>query len=331
MIRGMLGRKLGMMRLYDGAGRARAVTVIELGPNRVTQLRTEERDGYGAAQVGFTGNRKRLNRPARGHLSRAGADVGTLTLLREFPVDDVSEHELGEVLTVEQFTAGTYVHVKGTSKGRGFAGGVKRWGFHGGPKTHGQSDRHRAPGSIGAGTTPGKVWKGQKMAGHMGARAVSVLNLLVVLADPARGLLFVEGSVPGPTKGLVQVTPGRKPPLEGYEPPELAPPELAPPDEAVAELAPEPPQPADELDEEAADAEPAAVEEAEASAEAEPEDADADEPPADAEASESEEPAAEAAEPDADEGEADEAEPAGDAPADDEASGTTADDEEKSE
>ena len=326
MIRGMLGRKLGMMRLYDGTGRARAVTVIELGPNRVTQLRTEERDGYGAAQVGFTGNRKRLNRPARGHLSRAGADVGTLTLLREFPVDDVSEHELGEVLTVEQFTAGTYVHVKGTSKGRGFAGGVKRWGFHGGPKTHGQSDRHRAPGSIGAGTTPGKVWKGQKMAGHMGARAVSVLNLLVVLADPARGLLFVEGSVPGPTKGLVQVTPGRKPPLEGYEPPELA-----PPDEAVAELAPEPPQPADELDEEAADAEPAAVEEAEASAEAEPEDADADEPPADAEASESEEPAAEAAEPDADEGEADEAEPAGDAPADDEASGATADDEEKSE
>ena len=328
MIRGMLGRKLGMMRLYDGAGRARAVTVIQLGPNRVTQLRTEESDGYGAAQVGFTGNRKRLNRPARGHLSRAGADVGTLTLLREFPVDDVGEHELGEVLTVEQFTAGTYVHVKGTSKGRGFAGGVKRWGFHGGPKTHGQSDRHRAPGSIGAGTTPGKVWKGQKMAGHMGARAVSVLNLLVVLADPARDLLFVEGSVPGPMKGLVQVTPGRKPPLEGYEPPELA-----PPGEAVAELAPEPAQPADEPDEEAEGAEPAAVEEAEASAGADSEDADADEPP-DADASESEEPAAEAAEasePDEDEGEADEAEPADDAPANDEASGATADDEEKRE
>ena len=232
------------------------------------------------------------------------------------------------MLTVEQFTAGTYVHVKGTSKGRGFAGGVKRWGFHGGPKTHGQSDRHRAPGSIGAGTTPGKVWKGQKMAGHMGARAVSVLNLLVVLADPARDLLFVEGSVPGPTKGLVQVTPGRKPPLEGYEPPELA-----PPGEAVAELAPEPAQPADEPDEEAEGAEPAAVEEAEASAGADSEDADADEPP-DAEASESEEPAAEAAEasePDEDEGEADEAEPADDAPANDEASGATADDEEKRE
>ena len=320
MIRGMLGRKLGMMRLYDGGGRARAVTVIQLGPNRVTQLRTEERDGYGAAQVGFTGNRKRLNRPARGHLSRAGADIGTLTLLREFPVDDVSEHELGEVLTVEQFTAGTYVHVKGTSKGRGFAGSVKRWGFHGGPKTHGQSDRHRAPGSIGAGTTPGKVWKGQKMAGHMGARAVSVLNLLVVLADPARDLLFVEGSVPGPTKGLVQVTQGRKPPLEGYGPPELA-----PPDEAVAELEPEPPQPADEPDEDAEGAEPVAVEAAEASAEADSEDADADEPPAAAGPSES---AAEAAAPDADEAEADEAERADDARADDEAS---ADDAEKSE
>ena len=326
MIRGMLGRKLGMMRLYDGAGRARAVTVIQLGPNRVTQLRTEERDGYGAAQVGFTGNRKRLNRPARGHLGRAGADIGMLTLLREFPVDDVSEHELGEVLAVEQFTAGTYVHVKGTSKGRGFAGSVKRWGFHGGPKTHGQSDRHRAPGSIGAGTTPGKVWKGQKMAGHMGARAVSVLNLLVVLADPARDLLFVEGSVPGPTKGLVQVTPGRKPPLEGYEPPELA-----PPDEAVAELEPEPPRPADEPDEDAEGAEPAAASTDASAAEADSDDADADEPPAAAEPSES---AAEAAEPDADEAEADdEASAADDAPADGEASAAaaSADDAEKSE
>ena len=292
MIRGMLGRKLGMMRLYDGAGRARAVTVIQLGPNRVTQLRTEERDGYGAAQLGSTGNRKRLNRPQRGHLRRAGEDAGALTLLREFPVDDVSAHEVGETVTVDQFEAGTYVHVRGTSKGRGFAGGVKRWGFAGGPKTHGQSDRHRAPGSIGAGTTPGKVWKGQKMAGHMGARNVSVLNLLVVLSDPARNLLFVEGSVPGPTKGLVQVTPGRKSPLEGY-----APPELAPPDEAVAELEPEPPA-ADEPDE----AEEAAA---------------GDEPEASgsAEADETEEPAA-------DDGAADEAEPAADAASSDDTDDT---------
>ena len=224
MIRGMLGRKLGMMRLYDGAGRARAVTVIRLGPNRVTQVRSEERDGYAAVQIGFAGDRKRLNRPARGHLRAAGGDGEALTLLREFPADDPAAHEVGAVVTAAQFEPGAHVNVRGTSKGRGFAGGVRRWGFRGGPKTHGQSDRHRAPGSIGAGTTPGKVWKGQKMAGHMGARAVSVLNLLVVATDEARDLIFVEGSAPGPPNGVVEVTPGRKPPLAGYEPPDIPPP-----------------------------------------------------------------------------------------------------------
>ena len=223
MIHGMVGRKVGMMRLYDGAGRARGVTAIQLGPNTVTQLRTEERDGYRAVQIGTRGNSKRLNRPARGHLRASAAEDQTLTLLREFPADNLDDHELGQVISVEQFEAGSYVNVRGTSKGRGFAGGVKRWGFHGGPKTHGQSDRHRAPGSVGAGTTPGKVWKGQKMAGHMGARTVSVLNLLVVATDPSRDLLFVEGSVPGPPNGIVQVTPGRKAPLAGYEPPEITP------------------------------------------------------------------------------------------------------------
>ena len=221
MIRGMIGRKLGMMRLYDAAGRVRPVTVLRLGPNRVTQLRTMERDGYEAVQIGFAGDRKRLTRPQRGHLRRAGAGDEALSLLREFPADDPAEHEPGETVTCGQFAPGQYVDVAGVSKGRGFAGGVRRWGFRGGPKTHGQSDRHRAPGSIGAGTTPGKVWKGQKMAGHMGARAASVLNLLVVQSDPERHLLFVEGSVPGPAKGLVTVTPGRKPPLAGFDPPEL--------------------------------------------------------------------------------------------------------------
>ena len=235
MIHGMVGRKVGMMRLYDGAGRARGVTAIQLGPNTVTQLRTEERDGYRAVQIGTRGNSKRLNRPARGHLRASAAEDQTLTLLREFPADNLDDHELGQVLTVEQFEAGSYVNVRGTSKGRGFAGGVKRWGFHGGPKTHGQSDRHRAPGSVGAGTTPGKVWKGQKMAGHMGARTVSVLNLLVVATDASRDLLFVEGSVPGPPNGIVQVTPGRKAPLAGYEPPEITPAAVA-----VDEPEPEP-------------------------------------------------------------------------------------------
>lgn len=214
---GMIGRKLGMMRLYDGAGRARAVTVIELGPNRVTQIRTAERDGYEAVQVGFPGNRKRVNRPERGHLRKAGVDQ-PFSVLREFPLDGES-YERGQALTVEAFSPGEYVTVSGVSKGRGFAGGVKRWNFRGGPKTHGQSDRHRAPGSVGAGTTPGKVWKGQKMAGHMGHEAKTMLNLLVVLTDPARNLLFVQGSVPGADEGIVTVERGRKPALKDYTPP----------------------------------------------------------------------------------------------------------------
>jgi large subunit ribosomal protein L3 len=237
---GMIGRKVGMMRLYDGAGRARAVTVIELGPNRVTQLRTAERDGYEAVQVGFTGNRKRINRPERGHLRTGGVDEA-LSVLHEFPLNGES-YERGQTLTVEAFTPGEYVTVAGVSKGRGFAGGVKRWNFRGGPKTHGQSDRHRAPGSVGAGTTPGKVWKGQKMAGHMGNRAKTILNQLVVLTDPARNLIFVQGSVPGADDGIVTVQPGRKSPLQGYTPPEplMAAPvvdeDMLPPlDEAAAE------------------------------------------------------------------------------------------------
>ena len=259
----MLGRKIGMMRLYDGAGRARAVTVIRLGPNRVTQVRSEERDGYAAVQLGFAGNRKRLNRPARGHLRAAGGDGEALTLLREFPADDPAAHEVGAVVTAAQFEPGAHVNVRGTSKGRGFAGGVRRWGFRGGPKTHGQSDRHRAPGSIGAGTTPGKVWKGQKMAGHMGARAVSVLNLLVVATDEARDLIFVEGSAPGPPNGIVEVTPGRKPPLAGYEPPDIPPP--APPVED---------EPAPDDDDAAFEDAPAAEAETEIEAAAEIEDGD---------------------------------------------------------
>ena len=273
MIRGMIGRKLGMMRLYDGGGEVRAVTVIELGPNRVTQLRTVERDGYEAVQVGYVGNRKRLTRPQRGHLGRAGLGNETLSRLQEFPADNPSAHETGEVLTCEQFEPGQYVDVSGVSKGRGFAGGVKRWGFHGGPKTHGQSDRHRAPGSIGAGTTPGKVWKGQKMAGHMGARNTSVLNLLVVQSDTARNLIFVEGSVPGPPKGLVTVTPGRKPPRSDFEPPELP----APPAPPVMEVdEPEPDEPEEIVAAEDAD-EPTDATETEAADATETEAADATE------------------------------------------------------
>ena len=226
MIHGMLGRKVGMMRLYDGAGRARGVTVIQLGPNRVTQLRTEERDGYVAAQLGFSGDRKRLNRPSRGHLRSAGIEGETLTLLREFPVDNLDDpqgggdhHRRAVPGRVIRQRAG---HVEGPRLRRQReALGLPRRAED--PR---QSDRHRAPGSVGAGTTPGKVFKGQKMAGHMGARTISVLNLLVVATDPARDLLFVDGSVPGPPNGIVQVTPGRRSPLADYEPPEIPEPDV---------------------------------------------------------------------------------------------------------
>jgi large subunit ribosomal protein L3 len=220
MLDGMIGRKLGMMRLYDGSGRVHGVTVIELGPNRVTQVRTKERDGYEAVQLGFTGRRKRLNRPERGHLRKSNTDA-VLSVLKEFKAEDASTYTAGQEVTVAEFEAGQYVNVTATSKGKGFAGGVKRWNFAGGPKTHGQSDRHRAPGSVGAGTTPGRTWRGQKMAGHMGAEQKTVLNLLVVLADLDRNLLFVEGSVPGPKTGTVTVTRGRKPALPSFDPPVL--------------------------------------------------------------------------------------------------------------
>ncbi len=201
-IEGLLGKKLGMAQAFDKSGNAHGVTVIEVGPCVVTQIKTVERDGYEAVQIGY-GAKKRLNEPEKGHLKAANA--GNLRYLREFKADDVSELSVGQKLGVEMFKPGDRVNVTGMSKGRGFAGVVKRHGFHGGPKTHGQSDRHRAPGSIGSGTTPGRVLKGLKMAGHMGDERVTVMNLEVVESNLARGILLVKGAVPGARDGLVQV------------------------------------------------------------------------------------------------------------------------------
>ena len=198
MIQGLLGRKLGMLQTFDKEGRLRGATVIEAGSCLVTQIKTEDTDGYAAVQLGF-GIAKHTNKPKRGHLKR----LGDLRYLREFKADDSSQHKVGDRIGVEIFQEGDRVDVTGTSIGRGFAGGVKRHGFHGGPKTHGQSDRHRAPGSIGAGG-PGRVFKGMKMAGHMGAERVTVRNLEVLQSDPARGLLLVAGAVPGARHGLLK-------------------------------------------------------------------------------------------------------------------------------
>lgn len=200
MIEGLLGKKLGMVQYFDQDGIVHGATVIETGPCLITQIKTSDRDGYDAVQLGF-GAAKRRNKPMRGHLKQQG----DLRYLREFKVDDPSNHTVGERIGVEIFEAGDKVDVTGTSKGRGFAGVVKRYGFAGGPKTHGQSDRHRARGSIGAGNTPGRVFKGMRMAIHMGDEQVTVRRLEVLESDPARGLLIVAGSVPGAKTGLLKI------------------------------------------------------------------------------------------------------------------------------
>lgn len=201
MVHGLIGRKLGMTQIFDEQGLARPVTVIEAGPCVVTQVRTSEKDGYEAVQIGF-GIAKKLNKPERGHVKESGHMVKTL---REVKADDYSSIEVGQVFSADTFAEGEVVDVTGTSKGRGFQGGMKRHGFSGAQKTHGQSDRQRAPGSIGSSATPGRVFKGQKMAGQMGNERVTVQNLKVLRVDTERNLLLVEGSVPGPNKGTLLI------------------------------------------------------------------------------------------------------------------------------
>ena len=189
-----------MTQIFREDGTAQAVTAIEAGPCAVTQVRTATKEGYNAVQLGF-GQAKRLNSPQRGHLK----GLGQFKYLREFRVSDTEAIKAGEKVDVNLFKAGDLVDVTGISKGKGFAGVVKRHHFAGGPKTHGQSDRHRAPGSIGATTTPGRVFKGMRMAGHMGNERVTVQHLEIVDADPTRNLLLVKGAVPGARNGLLLI------------------------------------------------------------------------------------------------------------------------------
>lgn len=205
MIQGLLGRKLGMTRLFDGSGVVTATTLVEAGPCFVTQVRTTENDGYVAVQLGF-GNKRRLNRPEKGHLKAAGlAEKHGLRMLREVPVDTLEDIELGARVDASLFVAGEVVDVIGTSKGHGFAGVVKRHGFRGGPKTHGQSDRWRRPGSVGSGTTPGRTFKNMRMGGHMGDERVTVKNLRVLQVDAERNLVAIRGALPGPNGGLILI------------------------------------------------------------------------------------------------------------------------------
>ncbi len=205
MIKAIIGRKVGMTQIFDEDGRAIPVTIIQAGPCYVTQIRTPERDGYRAVQLGFEEVKsKRVPAGLRGHFQKAG--VPPLRVLREFRFEgEDPEVKEGDVITVEVFKEGEKVDVTGWSKGRGFAGAIKRHGFSRQPKTHGQTDRHRAPGARGAATDPGRTWKGQRGPGHMGNERVTIIGLTVVKVDPERHLLAVKGAVPGPNGGLVLI------------------------------------------------------------------------------------------------------------------------------
>jgi large subunit ribosomal protein L3 len=201
MIEGLLGKKLGMTQIFTERGETVPVTVLEVGPCVVTQVKTVEKDGVRSVQLGF-GYKKRLNEPEKGHLRASGSQSRHL---RDMKTEEGDDYSVGQTLDASIFAVGDKVDISGTSKGKGFQGVVKRHGFAGGPKTHGQSDRHRAPGSIGATTTPGRVFKGTRMAGHMGHERITVQSLEVVRVDTERNLVLVKGSVPGPNEGMLLV------------------------------------------------------------------------------------------------------------------------------
>ncbi|MBM3942868.1 MAG: 50S ribosomal protein L3 [SAR202 cluster bacterium] len=200
MLQGYLGKKVGMTQVFREDGNVVPVTVVQAGPCSVTQIKTKEKDGYEAVQVGFD-TLKKPNKPMSGHFKASQPSRH----VREFKAADLSQLQVGQRIGVGIFTPGELVDVIARTKGRGFSGGMKRHGFHGGPRTHGQSDRARAPGSIGANTFPGRIMKGLRMAGHYGDEQVTVKNLEVVRVDPERNLLLLKGAVPGAPNGLLTI------------------------------------------------------------------------------------------------------------------------------
>ena len=200
-IKGIIGKKLGMSTIYDDDGKVQPVTVIQVGPCTVTQVKTLDNDGYNAVQIGFS-EVKKINSPQSGHQERSG---GKFSTLQEFEVENLDEIEVGQSITSNIFVDQKSVKVTSTTKGKGFSGGVKRYGFKGGPKTHGQSDRHRAVGSIGAGSSPGRVWPGTKMPGQYGNKTATVKGLKVVKVDVKENILLLRGAVPGFSGATVRV------------------------------------------------------------------------------------------------------------------------------
>ncbi|OPX20878.1 MAG: 50S ribosomal protein L3 [Desulfobacca sp. 4484_104] len=204
MLNGILGKKLGMTRLFDPAGTALPVTVIEAGPCFVVQKKTSKREGYEALQLGFERRRlEKQTKPLQGHFSKQGLKSG-FRFLREFRLESTEDFEVGQELDVSQFAIGDKVNITGVSKGKGFAGVIKRWGFKRGPETHG-SMSHRAPGSIGASAYPSRVFKGKKLPGHLGNSRVTVKSLEVIDVRPDSNLLIVKGAVPGARNGLLLI------------------------------------------------------------------------------------------------------------------------------
>ncbi len=211
-VKGILGAKLGMTQVWDENNRVVPVTVVKAGPCVVTQVRTPEKDGYSAVQLGYGAiNPRKVNKPVGGHFAKAG--VAPRRYLVEIRTSDASEYELGSEVTVESFTAGQRVDVTGTTKGKGFAGVMKRHGFRGLRASHGVERKHRSPGSIGGCATPGRVFKGLRMAGRMGGERYTVQNLTIHAVDPENSLLLIKGAVPGPKGGLVLIRTAAKAPL----------------------------------------------------------------------------------------------------------------------
>ncbi len=203
--KGILGRKIGMTQVFDDDGRAVPVTVVEAGPCRVAQLKTVDTDGYSAVQLAF-GETRRSNKAVTGHYAKAGIDPARH--LVELRVPDTAAFSAGEEIKADVFEAGEIVDVIGVTKGKGFAGGMKRHNFAGLGASHGTQKKHRSPGSIGACATPARVFKGTRMAGHMGHTRVTTLNLKVIKVDPERNLMLIRGAVPGPRGGLIMVRSG---------------------------------------------------------------------------------------------------------------------------
>ena len=209
MLKGLIGRKIGMTQIFDESGRAIPVTLLEAGPCFVSQVKNAETDGYSAVQLAFGEVKpKRLSKAELGHLKTN--NLPPVRVLREFRTKKLEDINPGDELKASVFATGEYVDVVGTSKGKGFAGAMKRHGFHGGPKSHGQSDRQRSPGSSGSGTTPGRVYKGKRRPGHMGDVQVTSSHIRIAMVDPERNLIAVQGSVPGAKGGTVVIKEARK-------------------------------------------------------------------------------------------------------------------------